>query len=253
MKAYRARLDEFESDLGPRPADDERWTSRTLDDWFMLDWNAQRLAVLDHDIDAIIRTHARGPAGRGLGGGHCARPSRRSARSTSPSTGRSRPPTSTAATSRSRQPTTGAASSTSTGPPKHWRHGCWCSGAGRRPRRPHGYTRLRARLAGFPRRGRGHAGGEPERRGVVRAAHPRRTPSSPGVSPTPSPSTATPHGATLAKVYEKVDPLAVLPIHQRLVEQRTRRSRRPALPARRPTAGEDAQTRCWAATSSRGR
>ncbi len=28
-------------------------------EWFTLDWNAQRLAVFDHDVDAIIRTHAR--------------------------------------------------------------------------------------------------------------------------------------------------------------------------------------------------
>ena len=28
-------------------------------EWFTLDWNAQRLAVLDRDVEAIIRTHAR--------------------------------------------------------------------------------------------------------------------------------------------------------------------------------------------------
>src|SRR3954451_10166990 len=45
--------------LGPRPAEDDRWTSGHSPEWFTLDWNARRLAVLDHDIDAIIRTHAK--------------------------------------------------------------------------------------------------------------------------------------------------------------------------------------------------
>ena len=59
MVKYRARLTEIEAGLGRRPSADERWTSRHSHEWFTLDWNAQRLAVLDHDIDAIIRTHAR--------------------------------------------------------------------------------------------------------------------------------------------------------------------------------------------------
>ncbi|WP_344303809.1 DUF6880 family protein [Nocardioides bigeumensis] len=57
MAAYRTRLAEVEAKLGPRPA--ERWNSGHSHEWFTLDWNAQRLAVLDHDIDAIIRTHAK--------------------------------------------------------------------------------------------------------------------------------------------------------------------------------------------------
>lgn len=57
LTAYRERLGRIEADLGPRPA--ERWGSPHSHDWFVLDWNAQRLAVLDHDIEAIIRTHAR--------------------------------------------------------------------------------------------------------------------------------------------------------------------------------------------------
>lgn len=57
MASYRKRLAEVEAKLGPRPA--ERWNSGHSHDWFTLDWNAQRLAVLDHDIDAIIRTHAK--------------------------------------------------------------------------------------------------------------------------------------------------------------------------------------------------
>lgn len=59
MVEYRARLTEIEAGLGPRPSGEERWTSRHSHEWFRLDWNAQRLAVLDHDIDAIIRTHAK--------------------------------------------------------------------------------------------------------------------------------------------------------------------------------------------------
>ncbi len=57
--AYRKRLAEVEAKLGPRPSEDERWSSGHSHAWFTLDWNARRLAVLDHDIDAIIRTHAR--------------------------------------------------------------------------------------------------------------------------------------------------------------------------------------------------
>ncbi|WP_289032631.1 DUF6880 family protein [Arsenicicoccus cauae] len=57
MASYRKRLAEVEAKLGPRPAD--RWNSGHSHEWFTLDWNAQRLAVLDHDINAIIRTHAK--------------------------------------------------------------------------------------------------------------------------------------------------------------------------------------------------
>lgn len=59
MAAYRKRLAEVEAKLGPRPSEDERWSSSHSHAWFTLDWNAQRFAVLDHDIDAIIRTHAK--------------------------------------------------------------------------------------------------------------------------------------------------------------------------------------------------
>lgn len=59
MAAYRKRIAEVETRLGPQPSAEDRWTSGHSHEWFTLDWNAQRLAVLDHDIDAIIRTHAR--------------------------------------------------------------------------------------------------------------------------------------------------------------------------------------------------
>jgi tetratricopeptide (TPR) repeat protein len=59
VASYRAKLADLETRLGPRPSADERWTVPHSGDWFTLDWNAQRLAVLDRDVEAIIRTHAR--------------------------------------------------------------------------------------------------------------------------------------------------------------------------------------------------
>ena len=56
LTLYRARLGEIETTLGRRPTD--RWAS-SGHEWFVLDWNAQRLAVLDRDVDAVIATHAR--------------------------------------------------------------------------------------------------------------------------------------------------------------------------------------------------
>jgi hypothetical protein len=59
MATYRARLSDIEACLGPRPSAEDLWTSRHSHEWFMIEWNARRLAVLDRDTDAIIRTHAR--------------------------------------------------------------------------------------------------------------------------------------------------------------------------------------------------
>ena len=59
MARYRKELTAVEAKLGPRPSEDARWSSSHSHEWFVLDWNHRRLAVLDHDIDAIIRTHAR--------------------------------------------------------------------------------------------------------------------------------------------------------------------------------------------------
>lgn len=59
IKLDRDRLAEVEAGLGTRPSEDQRWSSPHSHAWFVLDWNAQRLAVLDHDIEAIIRTHAK--------------------------------------------------------------------------------------------------------------------------------------------------------------------------------------------------
>lgn len=59
VAAYRARLDQQRAALGTPPPIGARWESPHAHDWFTLDWNAQRLAVLDRDVEAIITTHAR--------------------------------------------------------------------------------------------------------------------------------------------------------------------------------------------------
>lgn len=57
MVAYRERLAQIEAGLGPRPSN--RLASGHSHEWFTLEWNARRLAVLDRNIEAIIATHAR--------------------------------------------------------------------------------------------------------------------------------------------------------------------------------------------------
>jgi tetratricopeptide (TPR) repeat protein len=59
LARYRKELSAVETKLGPRPSEDARWSNPHSHEWFVLGWNEQRLAVLDRDIDAIIRTHAR--------------------------------------------------------------------------------------------------------------------------------------------------------------------------------------------------
>ncbi len=59
MATYRARLDEVRAGLGPEPIADQRWSVPDRHERWVLEWNDRRLAVLDRDIDAIIRTHAR--------------------------------------------------------------------------------------------------------------------------------------------------------------------------------------------------
>jgi hypothetical protein len=59
IATYRSRLDTVRASLGPEPAGEDPWSSPHRHKWFVLDWNAKRLAVLDRDVDAIIRTHAR--------------------------------------------------------------------------------------------------------------------------------------------------------------------------------------------------
>lgn len=59
MKAYRARLDAIRSTLAPAPVEADRWSVPDRHERWVLEWNDRRLAVLDREIDAIIRTHAR--------------------------------------------------------------------------------------------------------------------------------------------------------------------------------------------------
>lgn len=58
-KAYRNRLDMVRATLGPDPTVSDRWSVPDRHERWVLDWNDRRLAVLDRDINAIIRTHAR--------------------------------------------------------------------------------------------------------------------------------------------------------------------------------------------------
>ena len=59
LAAYRARLDQIRAGLGPEPDEADRWSVPDRHERWVLEWNERRLAVLDHDIDAIIRTHAK--------------------------------------------------------------------------------------------------------------------------------------------------------------------------------------------------
>ncbi len=59
MRAYRAGLDGICSTLTPTPAEADRWSVPDRHERWVLEWNDRRLAVLDRDVDEIIRTHAR--------------------------------------------------------------------------------------------------------------------------------------------------------------------------------------------------
>ncbi len=59
LKKYRAELNRIAEGLGPAPPEEQRWTSPDCSIGFALEWNARRLAVLDKDVGAIIRTHLR--------------------------------------------------------------------------------------------------------------------------------------------------------------------------------------------------
>jgi hypothetical protein len=59
MAAYRAKLDERRAALAPQPPESPSWSVPDRHERWVLEWNDRRLAVLDHDIDAIIRTHAK--------------------------------------------------------------------------------------------------------------------------------------------------------------------------------------------------
>lgn len=59
MTKYRTRLGEIADSLEPVPAGTERWNMPDGHERWVLEWNERRLAVLDRDVEAIIRTHAR--------------------------------------------------------------------------------------------------------------------------------------------------------------------------------------------------
>lgn len=58
LSEYRSRLEQVRSSLAPEPPTDT-WEDPDRYKRWVLDWNARRLAVLDRDIDAIVRTHTR--------------------------------------------------------------------------------------------------------------------------------------------------------------------------------------------------
>ncbi|MDR0959936.1 MAG: hypothetical protein LBM23_06230 [Propionibacteriaceae bacterium] len=59
MAFYREALALKAESLGPRPDPSKRWNSEHSREWFVIDYNDQRLAVLDRDIDRIVETHLR--------------------------------------------------------------------------------------------------------------------------------------------------------------------------------------------------
>lgn len=59
IATYRSRLDEVRAQLGPKPSATERFTVPDRRERWVLEWNDRRLAVLDRDVEEIIRTHAR--------------------------------------------------------------------------------------------------------------------------------------------------------------------------------------------------
>lgn len=59
LSKYRAELNRIAESLGPAPTGDQRWASPDYSIRLVLEWNERRLAVLDEDVGAIIRTHLR--------------------------------------------------------------------------------------------------------------------------------------------------------------------------------------------------
>lgn len=58
MRAYRVRLEAVRSTLAPESAA-VPWSAPDRHERWVLEWNDRRLAVHDRNVDAIIRTHAR--------------------------------------------------------------------------------------------------------------------------------------------------------------------------------------------------
>lgn len=58
VAAYRDRLEEKRAEIGPLPAGSDLFRAPHRHERWVLDWNDRRLAVLDRDVEAIIRTHS---------------------------------------------------------------------------------------------------------------------------------------------------------------------------------------------------
>lgn len=59
LQRYRDQLERLRDELASEPGEREGRAAPGGHTRFALDWNARRLAVLDRDVDAIIATHAR--------------------------------------------------------------------------------------------------------------------------------------------------------------------------------------------------
>jgi len=59
LALYRSKLDEIAAGLSPQQPGAPWWGGADSHTRFTLEWNARRLAVVDRDVDAVIRTHAR--------------------------------------------------------------------------------------------------------------------------------------------------------------------------------------------------
>lgn len=59
MRSYRQRLDEVRRSLTPVSDESERWRVPDRHERWVIEWNDRRLAVFDRDVEAIIRTHGR--------------------------------------------------------------------------------------------------------------------------------------------------------------------------------------------------
>ena len=57
VRLYREALAEIAGGLGDEPAPTDRWRSAHSHEWWVIQYNRQRLAVLDKDVEAIIATH----------------------------------------------------------------------------------------------------------------------------------------------------------------------------------------------------
>lgn len=60
MAMYKTRLDEVRELVGPSPPDRSPYSAPSSHQRWVLEHNDRRLAVLDRDVEAIVRTHLRG-------------------------------------------------------------------------------------------------------------------------------------------------------------------------------------------------